>query len=60
MQSLIDQLTAKRGISPEQAIDILSTIKEFIADNFPAFGNSLDGILVHNKITTQNDSLQTT
>lgn len=60
MQPLIDQLTAKRGISPEQAIGILSTIKEFIDDNFPAFGNSLDGILAHNKTITQNDNLPTT
>ena len=59
MQPLIDQLTAKRGISPEQAIGILSTIKEFIDENFPAFGNSLDGILAHNITTAQNDTLPT-
>ena len=51
MQPLIDQLIAQRGISAEQAKGVLTTIKEFIEENFPAFGNSLDGILTYNPIT---------
>lgn len=55
MQPLIDQLIAQRGISAEQAKGILTTIKEFIEENFPAFGNSLDGILTYNPITLQTN-----
>lgn len=51
MQQLIDQLIIKQGLSTTQASDILSTIKEFIEDNFPSFGNSLDTVFTKNGLT---------
>lgn len=50
MQQLIEQLIIKQGLTTTQASGILSTIKEFIEDNFPAFGNSLDTVFTNNTL----------
>ena len=48
MQQLIKQLTAKYGISAEQATGIMETVKEYAETKFPGLGNSLNSILGNN------------
>lgn len=52
MEELVQHLSFKYNISREMVKSILSTIRDFTAVNFPAFGNSLDGILVERKTPT--------
>ena len=59
MQKLIEQLAVQQGVTPEQAVGIVNTIKEFIEENFPAFANSFDGIFADNTDPGKNSSLWT-
>jgi hypothetical protein len=44
MQELIDRLTAKAGISAEQASKSIDTIKEFVKEKFPMLGGAVDNM----------------
>ena len=44
MQELIDRLTAKAGISAEQATKSIDTIKEFVKEKFPMLGGAVDNM----------------
>lgn len=44
MQELIQQLTEKAGISPEQANKAIHTIKDFIKDKFPMLSGAVDNM----------------
>ncbi len=45
MQELIDKLTEKAGISPEQATTAIHTIKDFIKEKFPMVAGAVDNFL---------------
>ena len=56
MQELIDRLTAKAGISAEQATTSIETIKEFVKEKFPMLGGAVDNMFApqaENTATTQ-------
>ena len=57
MQELIDQLTAKAGISSEQATKCIETIKDFVKEKFPMLGGAVDKMFGEQ---TDNDAAQTT
>ena len=42
MQELINRLTDKAGISPEQAHTAIHTIKDFIKEKFPMMAGAVD------------------
>ncbi len=42
MQELIQQLTEKAGLTPEQAQKALTTIADFVKDKFPMLGGAVD------------------
>jgi hypothetical protein len=42
MQELIQQLTQKAGLSPDQAQKALTTIADFVKDKFPMLGGAVD------------------
>ena len=42
MQELIQQLTEKAGLSPDQAQKALTTIADFVKDKFPMLGGAVD------------------
>jgi hypothetical protein len=44
MQELVDRLTKKAGISNEQAIKSIDTIKEFVKEKFPMLGGAVDNM----------------
>ena len=44
MQELINRLTAKAGITTEQAAKSLETIKEFVKEKFPMLGGAVDNM----------------
>ena len=44
MQELINRLTEKAGISAEQAIKSLETIKDFVKEKFPMLGGAIDNM----------------
>lgn len=45
MQELIDKLTEKAGISPDQAHKAIHTIKDFIKEKFPMMAGAVDNFL---------------
>jgi hypothetical protein len=45
MQELIDKLTERAGISPEQAQKSIHTIKDFIKEKFPMLAGAVDNFL---------------
>ena len=44
MQEIIDQLTEKVGITPEQAQKAIETIAGYVKDKFPMLGGAVDQI----------------
>ena len=44
MQELITRLTANAGISEEQAVKALETIKDFVKEKFPMLGGAVDNM----------------
>lgn len=44
MQELINQLTAKAGITADQAVKALDTIKEFVKEKFPMMAGAVDNL----------------
>lgn len=42
MQELIDKLTERAGISPDQAHKAIHTIKDFIKEKFPMMAGAVD------------------
>jgi len=44
MQELINRLTAEAGISSEQAVKSLDTIKNFVKEKFPMLGGAVDNM----------------
>jgi hypothetical protein len=42
MKELIDQLKEKAGISDEQAMKAIETIKDFVKDKFPMMAGAVD------------------
>ena len=44
MQEIIDQLTEKVGLTPEQAQKAIETIAEYVKDKFPMLGGAVDQI----------------
>ncbi len=44
MQDLINQLTAKAGITAEQAAKAIDTIKDFVKEKFPMMAGAVDNL----------------
>jgi len=44
MQELINQLTEKAGISPDQANKAIATIKDFVKEKFPMLSGAVDNM----------------
>lgn len=44
MQDLINRLTEKAGITTEQAVKSLETIKDFVKEKFPMLGGAVDNM----------------
>ena len=44
MEELIQQLTDKAGITPEQAQQALETIKDYIKEKFPMMAGAVDNL----------------
>jgi hypothetical protein len=44
MQELIDRLTAKAGITPEQAQQAIEAVKEFVKEKFPMLEGAVESI----------------
>jgi len=44
MQELINRLTANAGITEDQAIKALETIKDFVKEKFPMLGGAVDNM----------------
>jgi hypothetical protein len=44
MNELVEQLTSKVGLSPEQAQKAIETIAGFVKDKFPMLGGAVDQI----------------
>jgi hypothetical protein len=44
MEELIQQLTERAGITPEQAQQALETIKDFIKEKFPMMAGAVDNL----------------
>ena len=44
MQELITKLMANAGISEEQAVKALETIKDFVKEKFPMLGGAVDNM----------------
>ena len=53
MEELIQQLTQKAGITPEQAQQALETIKDYIKEKFPMMAGAVDN-LFHAGTSVQN------
>jgi hypothetical protein len=45
MQELIQKLTEKAGISPEQAEKVLEAVKDFVKEKFPMMAGAVDNLL---------------
>jgi hypothetical protein len=45
MQELIQQLTAKAGLSTEQATKSISVIKDFVKEKYPMLGGAVDQMM---------------
>lgn len=46
MQEIIDQLTEKVGITPEQAKKAVETIADYVKEKFPMLGGAVDQIFM--------------
>ena len=44
MQELIDRLTEKAGITPEQAQHVIETVKDFVKEKFPMLEGAVESI----------------
>jgi hypothetical protein len=44
MQELINRLTANAGITEDQALKALETIKDFVKEKFPMLGGAVDNM----------------
>ncbi|MBK6633377.1 MAG: hypothetical protein IPH68_04735 [Chitinophagaceae bacterium] len=44
MQELIDRLKSNAGITNEQAVKALETIKDFVKEKFPMLGGAVDNM----------------
>ena len=44
MQEIIEQLTLKAGLTPEQAQKAVETIADFVKEKFPMLGGAVDQI----------------
>ena len=56
MQELIDRITAKTGISGEQATQTVETIKDYVKEKFPMLSGAVDnmfGAQASNASTTE-------
>ena len=45
MQELIEKLKANAGISDEQAVKVLETVKDYVKEKFPMLGGAVDSLL---------------
>ncbi len=45
MQELVDKLKTNAGITDEQALKVLETIKEYVTEKFPMLGGAVDNLL---------------
>ena len=44
MEELINQLTEKAGITPEQAAKSIEVIKDFVKEKFPMMAGAVDNL----------------
>ena len=44
MDELVNKLMANAGISQEQAVKALETIKDFVKEKFPMLGGAVDNL----------------
>lgn len=44
MEELIKRLTENAGITPEQAVKSLETIKDYVKEKFPMLGGAVDNL----------------
>ncbi len=52
MNDLIEALTKKANLTPEQAQKAISTIAEFVKEKFPMLGGAVDQIFTSDKSTS--------
>ena len=56
MQELIDRLTQQAGISAEQAVKALETIKDYVKEKFPMLGGAVDNMFASSASGTTDDA----
>lgn len=49
MNELVEKLKTNAGLTDEQAVKVLETIKEFVTDKFPMLAGAVDNLLGGNK-----------
>ena len=59
MQELIQKLTEKAGISPEQAAKVLDTVKDFVKEKFPMMAGAVDNLLGTDGATSTGAATET-
>ncbi|MFN0080929.1 MAG: hypothetical protein ACKVOM_00290 [Ferruginibacter sp.] len=42
MEELINKLAANAGITPEQAVKVLETVKDYVKEKFPVMAGAVD------------------
>lgn len=56
MQEIIDRLVKEAGITPEQAVISVETIKNFVKEKFPMLGGAVDNMFAAQPGDTANNS----
>lgn len=57
MEELINKLTANAGITPEQAIKVLETVKDYVKEKFPVMAGAVDKLFEGNDKKEDEDYL---
>lgn len=57
MEELINKLTANAGITPEQAIKVLETVKVYVKEKFPVMAGAVDKLFEGNDKKEDEDYL---
>lgn len=57
MEELINKLTANAGITPEQAVKVLETVKDYVKEKFPVMAGAVDKLFEGNDKKEDEDYL---
>lgn len=55
MKELIDRLVTQTGISPEQAVQCIDTVKQYIKEKFPIAAGAVDQVLGNDSRANEPD-----